>query len=207
MAVISSSDLDSVADDGLDHKGVLKVTDAVALLCLAPLNTFALAAASEAVGFFAVAESVDEGAQLPHVPHPPCHHHLLLDDVSLRKVRPPLDVDKQLPQVPWRHHQCRVQFSDVAFVQSNVMISCEAPLKVMDDISGVTASKVWHRYTDLLVVVIKIDTNVLLEFLPTPQRSVHRVLIYNPAVEQAVFRDLLRYKVMAIDKDRGEHQS
>lgn len=47
-------------------------------------------AASEAVGFFAVAESVDEGAQLPHVPHPPCHHHLLLDDVGLGKVRPSL---------------------------------------------------------------------------------------------------------------------
>lgn len=49
-----------------------------------------LVAASEAVGFFAIAESVDEGAQLPHVPHPPCHHHLLLDDVSLWKVRPSL---------------------------------------------------------------------------------------------------------------------
>lgn len=52
--------------------------------------TSVLVAASEAVGFFAVAEPVDERAQLPHVPHPPRHHHLLLDDVSLRKVRPSL---------------------------------------------------------------------------------------------------------------------
>lgn len=52
--------------------------------------TSTLVAASEAVGFFAVAEPVDEWAQLPHVPHPPRHHHLLLDDVSLGKVRPSL---------------------------------------------------------------------------------------------------------------------
>lgn len=37
-----------------------------------------------------------------------------------------LDVDEQLPQVTWRHHQGRVQLGDVAFVQSNVVISCEA---------------------------------------------------------------------------------
>ncbi len=61
----------------------------------------------------------------------------------------------------------------------------------MDDISGVTASKVWHRYADLLVVVVKVDANVLLEFLPAPQRSVHRVLKDHPAVEQAVFWHLL----------------
>lgn len=52
--------------------------------------TSALAVASEAVGFFAIAQPVDEGAELPHVPHPPRHHHLLLDDVSLRKVGPSL---------------------------------------------------------------------------------------------------------------------
>lgn len=52
--------------------------------------TSALAAASEAVGFFAVAQPVDEGTELPHVPHPPRHHHLLLDDVGLRKVGPSL---------------------------------------------------------------------------------------------------------------------
>lgn len=49
-----------------------------------------LAAASKAVGFFAVAEPVDEWAQLPQVPDPPRNHHLLLDDVSLRKVCPSL---------------------------------------------------------------------------------------------------------------------
>lgn len=52
--------------------------------------TLALAATSEAVGFSAVTEPVNVGAQLPHVPHPPRHHHLLLDDVRLRKVRPSL---------------------------------------------------------------------------------------------------------------------
>lgn len=52
--------------------------------------TSALAAASEAVCFFAVAQPVDEGTELPHVPHPPRHHHLLLDHVGLRKVGPSL---------------------------------------------------------------------------------------------------------------------
>lgn len=65
------------------------------------------------------------------------------------------------------------------------------PLKVVDDISRVAASKVWHRYTDLLVVVVKVDADILLKFLPASQRSVHRVLIENPTVEQAVFWDLL----------------
>lgn len=65
------------------------------------------------------------------------------------------------------------------------------PLKVVDDISGVAASEVWHRYTDLLVVVVKVDADIFLELLPAPQRSVHRVLVDNPAVEQAVFWDLL----------------
>lgn len=65
------------------------------------------------------------------------------------------------------------------------------PLKVVDDISGVAASKVWHGYTDLLVVVVKVDADILLELLSAPQRSVHGVLINNPAVKQAVFWDLL----------------
>lgn len=59
-------------------------------MTLTPALTSALAAAPEAVGVFAVAQPVDEGPQLPHVPHPARHHHLLLDDVGLRKVRPPL---------------------------------------------------------------------------------------------------------------------
>lgn len=65
------------------------------------------------------------------------------------------------------------------------------PLKIVDDIGRVAASKVWHGYTDLLVVVVKVDANILLKFLPASQRSVHRVLIENPTVEQAVFWDLL----------------
>lgn len=207
MALISASDLDPVADDSLNHKRVLEVTNAVAPLCLALLDTSTLAAAPEAVGFFAVAESVDERAQLPHVPHPPRHHHLLLDDVRLRKVRPSLDIGQQLPQVTWRHHQGRVQLGDVTFVQGNVMVSCEAPLKVMDDVGRVAASKVRHRHADLFVVVIKVDADILLDFLPAPQRSEHRVLIDNPTVEQAVLWDLLRYEVVAIDVDRGQHQS
>lgn len=39
MAVISASDSDPVADDSLNHKSVLEVTNAVAPLCLTPLNT------------------------------------------------------------------------------------------------------------------------------------------------------------------------
>lgn len=63
--------------------------------------TLALAAASEAVGFFAVAQPVDEGTELPHVPHPPRHHHLLLDDVGLRKVGPSLqERGSQLSESP-----------------------------------------------------------------------------------------------------------
>lgn len=65
------------------------------------------------------------------------------------------------------------------------------PVKVVDDIGGVTASEVWHRYTDLLVVVVKIDANILLDLLAAPHRSEHRVFVDNPAVEQAVFWDLL----------------
>lgn len=65
------------------------------------------------------------------------------------------------------------------------------PLKVVDDIGRVAASKVRHRYADLLVVVLKVDADVLLEFMPSPQRSIYGVLVENFAVEQAVFWDLL----------------
>lgn len=61
----------------------------------------------------------------------------------------------------------------------------------MDNVSGVAASKARHGYADLLIVVVKVDADVLLEFLPAPQRSVHRVFIDDPAVEQAVLWDLL----------------
>lgn len=65
-------------------------------------------------------------------------------------------------------------------------------MKVMDDISRVAASKVWNGHADLLVVVIEIDANVLLKLLlPSPQRIVQRILVDNPAVEEAVFRSLL----------------
>ncbi|KAG7229342.1 hypothetical protein INR49_013000, partial [Caranx melampygus] len=43
-----------------------------------------------------------------------------------------------------------------------------------------------------------VDANILLKFLPPPQRSVDRVLIDNTAVEQAVFWDLL------IERNRAE---
>lgn len=63
----------------------------------------------------------------------------------------------------------------------------------MDDIGGIAASEVWHRYTDLLVVVLKVDANVFLQLLlPSPQRSVHGFLVDDPAVEQAVTWDLLK---------------
>lgn len=36
------------------------------------------------------------------------------------------------------------------------------PVKVVNDVSRVTASEVGHRHTDLLVVVIQVDAHVLL---------------------------------------------
>lgn len=61
------------------------------LVCVCVVLTSAcVASAFEAVGVFAVAEPVDEGPQLSHVPHPPRHHHLLLDDVGLGQIRAPL---------------------------------------------------------------------------------------------------------------------
>lgn len=59
------------------------------LVCVCVVLTSAcVASAFEAVGVFAVAEPVDEGPQRSHVPHPPRHHHLLLDDVGLGQIRP-----------------------------------------------------------------------------------------------------------------------
>lgn len=40
------------------------------------------------IGVLAVAQPVDEGAQLTHVLHTSGYHHFLLDDVSLRKIGP-----------------------------------------------------------------------------------------------------------------------
>lgn len=65
------------------------------------------------------------------------------------------------------------------------------PLKVVDDVSRVAASKVGHGNADLLVVVLKVDADVLLQFLAAPQRRVKGILINDPAVEQAVFWNLL----------------
>lgn len=52
--------------------------------------------------------------------------------------------------------------------ETNEHLRTTYPLKIMDDICGVAASKVWHRYADLFIVVVKIDTDVLLEFLSAP---------------------------------------
>jgi len=93
-----------VTDDSLNYKGVLKVTDTVAPLHLALVNSSVRVAASQAIGLFAIAESVDEGPQLPHVPHPACHHHLLLNDVRMRQVRPSLDINEEFPQISRRHN-------------------------------------------------------------------------------------------------------
>lgn len=65
------------------------------------------------------------------------------------------------------------------------------PLEVVDDVGRVAASKVWHWNADLLVVVIQVDADVLLQFLPAPQRRINGILINDPAVEQAVFWNLL----------------
>lgn len=61
----------------------------------------------------------------------------------------------------------------------------------MDDVGRVAASEVWHRNADLLVVVIKVDADVLLQLLAAPQGGVNGIFINDPAVEQAVFWDLL----------------
>lgn len=39
-----------------------------------------------------------------------------------------LDIDKQLPQVPGRHDDCRIELNDVALIQRNVVVSCESLL-------------------------------------------------------------------------------
>lgn len=65
------------------------------------------------------------------------------------------------------------------------------PLKVVDDIRGVAASEVGHGNADLLVVVVEVDADVLLQFLAAPQRCVNGILVNDPAVEQAVFWNLL----------------
>lgn len=41
------------------------------------------------------------------------------------------------------------------------------PVKVVNDVSRVTASKVGHRHADLLVVIIQVDAHVFLDLLPS----------------------------------------
>lgn len=69
---------------------------------------------------------------------------------------------------------------------------CSGPhsVEVVDDVGGVAASKVRHGHADLLVVVSQVDAHVLLQLLATAQRSVHGVLVENPAVEHVLLRDL-----------------
>lgn len=62
----------------------------------------------------------------------------------------------------------------------------------MDDICWVTATKMRHRDADLLIVLLKVDAHVLFQFLASSHGSIHRVLVDDPAVEQAVLWDLLK---------------
>lgn len=45
-------------------------------------------------------------------------------------------------------------------------------MEVMNYISRVAASKVRHGHTDLLIVVLQVDANVLLQLLAPTQRRV-----------------------------------
>lgn len=56
----------------------------------ADVLTSASVAALQPVSLFAIAQPVDEGAELAHVLHPAGYHHLLLNQVRLRQVRPSL---------------------------------------------------------------------------------------------------------------------
>lgn len=203
----SASRLEPVTYDRLNYKSVLKVTDTVAPLRLTPVNALVLAASSEAVRLPAVTHPVYEGSQLPHVPHSPRHHHLLLDDVGLGKVCPSLDVDEQLPEVSWGHDQGGVELDDVTLVQGEVVVRRQTPVEVVDDVGGIAATKAGRGHADLLVVVVQIDAQVLLQLLASPQRGEHGVLVHHPAVEQAVLRHLLCYRVVAIGVDGGQHQA
>lgn len=171
------------ADDRLHHKCVLKMADVVAIAGVTFVQTSAGDAAAQAVRFFAVAEAVDEGAQLTHVVYFPSYHHFLVDDVGLRQVRSLLHIDKKFPEVSRRHHDGGVELNHVALVQCDVMVRRESPVEVMDDVGRVAASEVWDGDGDLLVVVSQINTHVLLQLLTAAQRGVHGVLIQHPAVE------------------------
>lgn len=68
--------------------------------------------------------------------------------------------------------------------------SSSYPVEVVDDVGWVAPSEVGHGHADLLVVVLQVDAHVLLQLLAPVHRGVHRVLVENPTVEQAVLWDL-----------------
>lgn len=67
---------------------------------------------------------------------------------------------------------------------------CPHSVEVVDDISRVAAPEVRHGHGDLLVVVAQVDADIFLQLLTPAQRSVRRVLVKHPAVEQVLLRDL-----------------
>lgn len=182
------------------------MADVVAIAGVTFVQTSAGDAAAQAVRFFAVAEAVDEGAQLTHVVHLSSYHHFLVDDVGLRQVRSLLHIDKKFPEVSRRHHDGGVELNHVALVQCNVMVRRESPVEVVDDVGRVAASEMWDGDGDLLVVVSQINAHVLLQLLTAAQRGVHRVLVQHPAVEQVLLGDMGN-EIVAVDVDGGQNQT
>lgn len=76
-----------------------------------------------------------------------------------------------------------LKHSNMASLDKRMRLCIAYPLEVMDDICRVTAPKMRHGNTDLLIVLLKVDAHVLLQFLASSQGSVHRVLVDDPAVE------------------------
>jgi len=85
-----------LADEGLNHKLVLKVTDLVAVQGLALLDTKDGVSALQLVGVLILAEAVDKVAQLVHMLQTLSYHHLLMNQVGLGQVGPSLDIDQQV---------------------------------------------------------------------------------------------------------------
>ncbi len=57
--------------------------------------------------------------------HQTCDSLLVMHYIKLYAIGY-LDIDKHLPQVPGRHDDCRVEFNNIALIQRNVVVSCEA---------------------------------------------------------------------------------
>lgn len=182
------------------------MADVVAVTGVAFVQTSVGDAAAQAVRLFAVAEAVDEGAQLTHVVHFPGHHHFLVDDVGLRQVRSLLDINEKFPEVSRRHHDGSVELDHVALVQCDIVVRCQSPVEVVNDVGWVAASEVWDRHGDLLIVVSQINAHVLFQLLTAAERSVHRVLVQHPAAEQVLLRDM-GYEVVAVDIDGCQNQT